>query len=129
MPFHRGCHERRHSHLTNLCNFLLRGPRFQRKRERVYVQREAVRLIVDEALALLFFAQSEGKLEFSDQHCEDHTQLYHRQWFASAIVSAVRERNKDIFTQNELRLGGPTLGNKVIWPDECTGVYECQLSF
>jgi hypothetical protein len=84
---------------------------------------------MDKALAVRLFAGGKGKLKFPDQHCDDHTQLHHRQWFASTIVSAIRERNKDIFTQNELRLGGPTLGNKVIWPNECPGVFECQLGF
>jgi len=95
----------------------------------MYVQREAVCLILNEALALRFFAWSKRQLEFSNQHCDDHTQLHHRQWFAGAIVSAIRERNKNIFTQDEIRLGGPTLGNKVFWPNECTRVYRCQLSF
>lgn len=91
----------------------------------MYVQRETVRLILDVALALGFFARGKGKFEVSNQHCDDHTQLHHRQWFASAIISTIREWDEDIFTQNELRLGGPTLRKKLIWPNECPGIYEC----
>ena len=86
------------------------------------MQRETVCLVLDVPLTFSFLPRCKGKLILLDDHRNHHTELHHRQGFASAVVSAIREWNEGIFAKNKLGFRGPALRYEVVWSDECTGV-------
>lgn len=107
-----------------LCDLLMDGSFLQQERKRMDVQRKAVSLIQDVALALRLSPWRKGQLECLDQHRDNHAQLHHRQRLASAVVGAIREWYESIFTQDKLRLRSPTLRHELIRSNECAGIYQ-----
>lgn len=82
------------------------------------MQGETICLILYVALIDFLLIGRKGQLEFSDDHCDNHAKLHHRQRLAGAAVSAIRERHKCIPTNNKVRLRGPTLGHEFVRSDE-----------
>ena len=94
------------------------GSLLQYEWQRVKVQGETIRLILYVALIHFLLVRRKRQLELSDDHCDDHAKLHHRQRLASAAISAVRERHKCISTNDKVRLRGPAFGYEFVRSNE-----------